>query len=256
MKDTFLMCKDWEQHMALLTMEQRGQLFTAIFAYQGRGELPQGDPMVRLAFSFMQADFEAENAGKQARAEINRRNGRNGGRPPKPNGLTNNPENPVGFKKDPPAHPPSPPSPSPPIPPVISPPYNPPAHPQKERAARKSAEPKVQWAENVTMTNAEHEKLLAAYGPADTSRLIEILDNHKGATGKAYVSDYRAILSWCTDRLAEERARRGGAKGAGLTYNPPSPAAPGEADRRAQADLERMRQYLADEKRREQEETQ
>ena len=106
------------------------------------------------------------------------------------------------------------------------------------------------------MTNAEHEKLLAAYGPADTARLIEILDNHKGANRKHYDNDYRAILSWCVDRLAEERARRGGAKGAGLTYNPPSPAAPGEADRRAQADLERMRQYLADEKRREQEETQ
>lgn len=106
------------------------------------------------------------------------------------------------------------------------------------------------------MTNAEHEKLLAAYGPTDTARLIEILDNHKGATGKTYVSDYRAILSWCTDRLAEERARRGGARGAGLTYNPPSPAAPGEAERRAQADLERMRQYMEAEKRREQEDTQ
>ena len=57
------------------------------------------------------------------------------------------------------------------------------------------------------MTNSEHEKLLAAHGPADTERLIEILDNYKGATGKKYASDYRAILSWVVDRLAEEKGK-------------------------------------------------
>lgn len=50
-------------------------------------------------------------------------------------------------------------------------------------------------------------KLLAAHGPADTKRLIEILDNYKGATGKRYASDYRAILSWVVDRLREEKGR-------------------------------------------------
>ncbi len=34
------------------------------------------------------------------------------------------------------------------------------------------------------MTNAEHQKLLDTHGPADTERLIEILDNYKGATGR------------------------------------------------------------------------
>lgn len=67
----------------------------------------------------------------------------------------------------------------------------------------------VQWAENVTMTNDEHDKLLAAYGPADTARLIEILDNYKGSTGKHYKSDYRAILSWVVDRLEEDRRKAG-----------------------------------------------
>ena len=245
------MCKDWEQHMALLTMEQRGQLLTAIFSYQSRGELPQGDPMVQLTFSFMRSFFEESDARYDARVQANRDNGAKGGRPRK----GDNPENPLGFSETEKT--------------LtgsetgsgsgtgsLSPRGRSTPTPARKKKSKQSVEPTVQWAENVTMTNAEHEKLLAAYGPADTARLIEILDNHKGATGKTYVSDYRAILSWCTDRLAEERARRGGARGAGLTYNPPSPAAPGEADRRAQADLERMRQYLADEKRREQEETQ
>ena len=57
------------------------------------------------------------------------------------------------------------------------------------------------------MTNAEHDRLLAAHGPADTDRLIQILDNYKGATGKKYVSDYRAILSWVVDRLEEDKRK-------------------------------------------------
>lgn len=82
----------------------------------------------------------------------------------------------------------------------------------------------------VAMTNREHEKLLAAHGPADTKRLIEILDNYKGATGKRYASDYRAILSWVVDRLREEKGR---------TTKPDlrNNGTPGEFERQA---LERM----------------
>lgn len=69
-------------------------------------------------------------------------------------------------------------------------------------------EPKIQWAEYVSMTNAEHQKLLDTHGPADTARLIEILDNYKGSSGKKYKSDYRAILSWVEDRLEEEKKRQ------------------------------------------------
>ena len=79
----------------------------------------------------------------------------------------------------------------------------------------------VQWAENVTMTNDEHDKLLDAYGPADTARLIEILDNYKGSTGKRYKSDYRAILSWVVDRLEEDRRKAGkhGCQGASDSFS-------------------------------------
>ncbi|MDO5765622.1 MAG: hypothetical protein Q4P84_07995, partial [Elusimicrobiales bacterium] len=79
------------------------------------------------------------------------------------------------------------------------------------------SQPKVQLAENVTMTNDEYEKLLVAHGPADTMRLIEILDNYKGSTGKKYKSDYRAILSWCVDRLQEDKCR--GVKAGGGSGN-------------------------------------
>ena len=78
---------------------------------------------------------------------------------------------------------------------------------EKPQKKAKNQTPKVQWAEFVTMTNAEHDKLLDAYGPADTARMIEILDNYKGSTGKKYASDYRACLNWVADRVREENAK-------------------------------------------------
>lgn len=81
----------------------------------------------------------------------------------------------------------------------IIPPYNPP----REISPEPSSE-KVQWAEHVTMTNGEYQSLVATHGEADTLRMIEFLDNYKGASGKRYKSDYRAILSWCVKRLREE----------------------------------------------------
>lgn len=67
---------------------------------------------------------------------------------------------------------------------------------------------KNHYAEFVTMTNDEYQSLIDRFGKNDTNRLVEILDNYKGSTGRKYQSDYRAILSWCVQRLGENRARR------------------------------------------------
>lgn len=77
---------------------------------------------------------------------------------------------------------------------------------------------KVQWAEHVFMTNAQHDTLLATHGPADTERLIELLDNYKGASGKRYQDDYRAILSWCVERLQQEKTKNSSPAGAGNVF--------------------------------------
>lgn len=63
---------------------------------------------------------------------------------------------------------------------------------------------KLKLAEYVTMTNAEYEKLLSTYGKEMTARMIEVLDNYKGAIGKKYKSDYRAIQNWVVARVQEE----------------------------------------------------
>ena len=69
------------------------------------------------------------------------------------------------------------------------------------RIEKKRIEKKGVFADNVTLTEEEHGKLLAAYGSANTRKLIDKLDNFKGSKGRQYKSDYRAILSWVVDAL-------------------------------------------------------
>ena len=69
----------------------------------------------------------------------------------------------------------------------------------------KEKEPQIHFAEFVTMTNAEHEKLVSTYGKEFAGQCIEVLDNYKGSNGKKYKSDYRAILSWVVDEVKKRK---------------------------------------------------
>lgn len=73
----------------------------------------------------------------------------------------------------------------------------------KKRASKPKIE-KTQFAEFVSMTNDEYTSLVAKVGEQGAKRCIEILDNYKGASGKTYESDYRAILNWVVMRYEEE----------------------------------------------------
>ena len=63
---------------------------------------------------------------------------------------------------------------------------------------------KIHYSEFVSMTNDEYQKLINQYGLEDTNKMIEILNNYKGSSGKKYKSDYLAILSWVTERLSQK----------------------------------------------------
>lgn len=69
----------------------------------------------------------------------------------------------------------------------------------KKDSKGKKEEEKIHFAEFVTMTNAEYEKLVSTYSKEFVDQCINILDNYKGSKGKEYKSDYRAILSWVVD---------------------------------------------------------
>lgn len=68
---------------------------------------------------------------------------------------------------------------------------------------------KNSYAEFVTLTSDEYSKLVEEFGENATKRMIEILDNYKGSSGKKYSSDYRAILNWVVGRYNEESQKNG-----------------------------------------------
>ncbi len=85
-----------------------------------------------------------------------------------------------------------------------------PTPPPPPPKAPKDTEPKkVKYAEYVNMADTEYASLVEAHGEAAARRMVEILDNYKGANGKRYKSDYRAILNWVVTRYKEEQARGG-----------------------------------------------
>jgi hypothetical protein len=73
----------------------------------------------------------------------------------------------------------------------------------------------IQYAEFVKMKESEYSKLIEVHGEPLTKKMIEVLDNYKGANGKKYKSDYRAILNWVADKVKgekNERFKQGGRK--------------------------------------------
>jgi hypothetical protein len=86
-------------------------------------------------------------------------------------------------------------------------------------------EKKIKYAEFVTMTNAEYEKLVGTYGEEDARRMISVLDNYKGSSGRKYKSDYRAILNWAAKKVLDEKGQPVGIPNAGA-YKPESKKCP------------------------------
>ena len=72
---------------------------------------------------------------------------------------------------------------------------------EKPKTSTKIEPKKTQYAEFVSMTEEEYQKLITNYGEEATKKCIETLDNYKGSSGKKYKSDYRAILTWVVDKI-------------------------------------------------------
>lgn len=68
--------------------------------------------------------------------------------------------------------------------------------------SKKSA--KEHYAEAVTMTEEEYQKLTAQHSKAFVDKCIEILNNYKLSSGKTYKSDYHTILNWVIERVAKD----------------------------------------------------
>lgn len=63
---------------------------------------------------------------------------------------------------------------------------------------------KQKYADYVELSKEEFDKLSTKYTEIGAKRMIEILSNYKGSSGKKYKSDYLAILNWVVERYNEE----------------------------------------------------
>ena len=86
-KNSFVLYTKYLKQIQRLNMEQRGELFTAILCYASGEELPELDPAVDMAFSFIQDQMDKDLATYMEKCEKRREAGKLGGRP-KANGLS------------------------------------------------------------------------------------------------------------------------------------------------------------------------
>lgn len=68
---------------------------------------------------------------------------------------------------------------------------------------------KKKYLDCVKLSDEEYQSLISELGEKGTERVIEILDNYKGSSGKTYKSDYKAICSWVKKRYLEEQGNGG-----------------------------------------------
>ena len=79
--------------------------------------------------------------------------------------------------------------------------------PETEVSVKSNKKQKIKFSEFVSLTQEEHNNLIQEYSESATKRMIEILNNYKGSSGKKYKSDYLAILNWVVDRYNDEQKK-------------------------------------------------
>lgn len=83
-RKSFILYQNFENQFNLLSLEERGELITAIFEYTGARELSvELSPLVKMAFSVIKDTLDRDHAEYLERCEINSQNGKKGGRPKK-----------------------------------------------------------------------------------------------------------------------------------------------------------------------------
>ena len=82
-KRSFPCYLDYKQHLELLTIEQCGELWLAMFDYAESGSLPDFSGALAMAFSFIRSQMDRDRAAYEEKCRKNAENGARGGRPSK-----------------------------------------------------------------------------------------------------------------------------------------------------------------------------
>lgn len=176
MKDSFVFYLSQYEAIRDLADEQIGRLMRAIFEKQlGNEVVLEND--IKIAFNFIYNQMLVDQKKYQETCEKRSVSGKQGGAPKgnqNARKTTKNKQNKLNDNEN-----------------------------DNELKENKTKE-KIHFAEFVSMTNEEYAKLVKAHGKELTDQCIEILDNYKGATGKKYKDDYRAILSWVLEKAKQK----------------------------------------------------
>lgn len=80
-KSSFVLYTEYLRHIQKMSMEQRGELFTAILCYAADESVPELDAAADMAFSFIRERMDRDNAAYMDKVEKRREAGKLGGRP-------------------------------------------------------------------------------------------------------------------------------------------------------------------------------
>ena len=96
-KKSFQLYNDYIDHFSLVSDEEAGKLIKAIFCYVNDLPCEELAGLPLMAFSFIRSQLKRDSDKYDARCEINRRNGKLGGRPKKV--QTEEPKKPDGMEE-------------------------------------------------------------------------------------------------------------------------------------------------------------
>ena len=79
-RPSFLIYKSFFEPIKILSYENKGKLFEAIFEYQINGKL-EAEPQIQMAFAFFKNQFELDQKKWEKKVAAQMANGKKGGRP-------------------------------------------------------------------------------------------------------------------------------------------------------------------------------
>lgn len=100
-RKTFILYHSHYDFVLPLSVNQRGDLLTAIFAHERGEPLPKLDKETNMAFIAIRQDLVRNAESYTRKCEINRKNGKKGGRPKKDEETERFSEKPNGFSENP-----------------------------------------------------------------------------------------------------------------------------------------------------------
>lgn len=83
MRESFVLYTEYAKHLERLSMEQRGELLTAIFAYQMGNKITKLDDITGMAFDFISSQLDRDNLKYDETCRKRSKAGKLGGRPKK-----------------------------------------------------------------------------------------------------------------------------------------------------------------------------